>query len=67
MSIDREEQASVLAPAASGSDSPDAFSLDDEVSRAERKRLRRQWAQLIRHIYESDPSENRNDAVLKSR
>ena len=25
------------------------------VSRAERRRLRRQWAQLIRRIYESDP------------
>jgi len=43
------------AEAASGSDSPDAAPLDDEVSRAERRRLRRQWAQLIRRIYESDP------------
>ena len=41
------------AEAASGSDSPDAAPLDDEVSRAERRRLRRQWAQLIRRIYES--------------
>ena len=40
---------------ASGADSPGAVSLDDEVSRAERRRLRRQWAQLIRRIYESDP------------
>ena len=29
--------------------------LDDEVSRAERRRLRRQWAELIRRIYEADP------------
>ena len=36
-------------------DSPDAVSLDDELSRAEGKRLRRQWAELIRRIYESDP------------
>ena len=36
-------------------DSPDAVSLDDEVSKPERRRLRWQWAQLIRRIYESDP------------
>ena len=36
-------------------DSAEAVSLDDEVSRAERRRLRRQWAELIRRIYESDP------------
>ena len=40
---------------ASGADSPRAVSLDDEVSRAERRRLRRQWVQLIRRIYESNP------------
>jgi len=28
---------------------------DDDVSRAERSRLRRQWAGLIRRIYEADP------------
>ena len=27
----------------------------DPTSRAERRRLRRQWAKLIRHIYEVDP------------
>ncbi len=40
---------------AQAADSPDAAPLDDEVSRAERKRLRRQWAELIRRIYEADP------------
>lgn len=40
---------------ASGAGSPEAVSLDEEVSRAERRRLRRQWAELIRRIYESDP------------
>ena len=40
---------------ASGAAPSDAVSLDDEASRAERRRLRRQWAELIRRIYESDP------------
>ncbi len=40
---------------APGADSPGAVSREDEASRAEKKRLRRQWAQLIRRIYESDP------------
>ncbi len=48
-------EATAEGEAAQGSDSPDATSLDDEVSRAERRRLRRQWAELIRRIYEADP------------
>ena len=28
---------------------------DEEPTRAERRRLRRQWAQLIRRVYEADP------------
>ena len=38
-----------------GKATTDAGSLRDEPSRAERRRLRRQWAQLIRRIYEADP------------
>ena len=48
-------EATAEGEVAQGSDSPDAASLDDEVSRAERRRLRRQWAELIRRIYEADP------------
>ena len=38
-----------------GADTTDAGSLHDEPPRAERRRLRRQWANLIRRIYEADP------------
>jgi len=48
-------EAAIEGEAAPAANSPDAASLDDEVSRAERRRLRRQWAELIRRIYESDP------------
>ena len=36
-------------------DSTDAGSLGGEPSRAQRRRLHRQWAELIRRIYEADP------------
>ena len=39
----------------SGAQPPGVVAPDEEVSRAERRRLRRQWAELIRRIYESDP------------
>ncbi len=55
----RRGRALPAAPAegepALGPNSPDASSLDDAPSSAERRRLRRQWAQLIRRIYEADP------------
>ena len=38
-----------------GAQPPGVVPPDDEVSRAERRRLRRQWAELIRRVYESDP------------
>jgi len=53
--ISRARRRRAEGEAASGADSPDAVSLDEEVSRHERRRLRRQWAHLIRRIYESDP------------
>jgi hypothetical protein len=36
-------------------DSQQERSTDDRLSRAERRRLRRGWAELIRRVYEADP------------
>jgi len=41
--------------AGSGALSTGGVLADDDVSRAARRRLRRQWAALIRRIYEADP------------
>ena len=42
-------------PQVPGADFLATGSPDDELSRAERRRLRRGWAQLIRRVYEADP------------